>query len=167
VNGNQNDNSAADAGAAYVYFRIGTNWSSQAYLKASNTGTGDGFGYNVAVWGNEIVIGAPYEASSATGLEGNQADDSAADAGAAYWFDRTGMTWSQFAYLKASNTDAGDNFGMKVAIWRNTIVVGALNEASNATGVNGDQGDNSAPGAGAVYVFRPWYAFLPIVTSGS
>ncbi len=44
MNGNQADNSAADAGAAYVFVRSGTTWSQQAYLKASNTGADDYFG---------------------------------------------------------------------------------------------------------------------------
>jgi hypothetical protein len=52
---------------------------------------------------------------------------------------------AQQAYLKASNTDAWDWFGSSVAVSGDTVVVGAFNEDSNATGVNGDQSDNSAP----------------------
>ena len=65
-------------------------------------------------------------------------------AGAVYVFVRDGTTWTQQAYLKASNTDMGDEFGASVAVSGETVVVGALNEASNATGINGDQSDNSA-----------------------
>ena len=36
----------------------------------------------------------------------------------------------------------------------NTLVVGAKSEASDATGVNGDQANNSAPNSGAAYVFK-------------
>ena len=61
--------------------------------------------------------------------------------------------WSQRAYLKASNAEAGDQFGSGVALAGNTVVVGALIEGSNATGVGGNQANNSAGGAGAVYVF--------------
>ena len=111
VNGNQSDNSAVDAGAAYVFVRSGTTWSQQAYLKASNTGAGDCFGCSVAVSGDTVVVGALGEDSNATGVNGNQSDNSAADAGAAYVFVRSGTTWSQQAYLKASNTGAGDLFG--------------------------------------------------------
>jgi len=60
---------------------------------------------------------------------------------------------AQQAYLKASNTDASDLFGFCVAISADTVVVGAFGESSNATGVNGNQSDNSAPAAGAAYVF--------------
>ena len=80
----------------------------QAYLKASNTGASDYFGYSVAVSGDTVVVGAISEASNATGVNGNQSDNSAPDSGAAYVFVRSGTNWSQQAYLKASNTGAGD-----------------------------------------------------------
>jgi hypothetical protein len=153
VNGNQADNSAADAGAAYVFTRSGSTWSQQAYLKASNTDAGDRFGAAVAVSGDTLVVGAWKESSNATGVGGNQADNSASQAGAAYVFTRSGSTWSQQAYMKASNTDAGDNFGYAVAISGDTLVVGAPGESSSATGVGGDQADNSAAVAGAAYLF--------------
>jgi len=153
VNGNQGDNTAVDSGAAYVFVRSGTTWTQQAYLKASNTGAGDAFGRSVAVSGDTVVVGAFHEDSSATGVNGNQADNSAIDAGVAYVFSRSGTTWSQQAYLKASNTEAGDRFGNSVAVSGDTVVVGAFHEASSATGVNGNQGDNTAVDSGAAYVF--------------
>jgi hypothetical protein len=160
VNGNQSNTSSVDAGAAYVFVRSGTNWTQQAYLKASNTKLSNSdatksayFGGSVAVAGDTIVVGADYEDSNATGVNGDQSDHSALGAGAAYVFVRNGTNWAQQAYLKASNTDAGDNFGTSVAVSGDTVVVGASNEHSNATGVNGDQSDNSAIEAGAAYVF--------------
>jgi len=60
----QADNSAGDSGAAYVFVRTGGVWSQQAYLKASNTGTGDLFGVSVAVWGDRVVVGARREDSN-------------------------------------------------------------------------------------------------------
>jgi len=153
VNGNGADNSAFESGAAYVFVRSGGVWSQQAYLKASNTGAMDNFGYSVAISGDTVVVGAISEDSSATGVNGNQADNSASNSGAAYVFVRSGGVWSQQAYLKASNTGAGDNFGVSVSVSGDTVVVGAHGEGSNATGVNGNQADNSASGAGAAYVF--------------
>ena len=153
VNGDQNNNNAGSAGAAYVFVRDGTTWTQQAYLKASNTGVGDQFGYSVAVSNDTIVVGAKWEDSAATGINGDQNDNSAQGAGAAYVFVRDGTTWEQQAYLKASNTDADDNFGYPVAVSNDTIVVGAWPEDSAATGVNGDQNNNSAVDAGAAYVF--------------
>ena len=93
--------------------------------------------------------------SSDTDVNGNQADNSASAAGAAYVFVRDGSgNWSQQAYLKASNTDADDRFSGSVAIAGDTVVVGAQREGSNATGVNGNQADDSAGSSGAVYVFN-------------
>ena len=153
VNGDQTNNLAPDSGAVYVFIRTGNTWSQQAYIKASNTGTGDWFGQSVAISGDTLVVGATSEDSNATGVGGNQTDDSASVAGAAYVFTRSGTTWSQQAYLKASNTGAGDAFGNTVAISGDTLVVGSYDEDSNATGINGSQSDNSASNAGAAYVF--------------
>ena len=77
-----------------------------------------------------------------------------ASAGAAYFFARTGGTWSQRAYVKASNTSPDALFGQALALSATTLAVGAPGDASNATGVNGDQADVSSSQAGAVYVFR-------------
>src|SRR5262245_12168535 len=154
VNGNQANSSANASGAAYVFVRNGSNWTQQAYLKASNTGAVDNFGDSaVATDGDTIVIGAPQEDSSATGVNGNQSDNSATDSGAAYVFVRSGTNWSQQAYLKASNTGAGDRFGTSAAVSGDTIVIGAGLENSSATGVNGNQNDKSALHSGAAYVF--------------
>jgi len=153
VNGDQSARGANEAGAAYVFVRSGTTWSQQAYLKASNTGADDEFGISVALSGDTAVIGAWGERSSATGVDGDQTNNSAVNSGATYVFVRGGGgDWSQQAYLKASNTDAYDYFGKSVAVSGNWIVVGAPEEDSDATGVNGDQG-NSAFNAGAGYVF--------------
>jgi hypothetical protein len=123
------------------------------YLKASNSGALDNFGYTVAMSGDTVVVGVPYEDSAGTGVNGDQSDNSATNAGAAYVFVRSGATWSQQAYLKASNTEAGDVFGHAVAMSGDTVVVSAFLEDSNATGVNGTQSDNSAAVAGAAYIF--------------
>jgi hypothetical protein len=214
VNGDQSDNSATNAGAVYVFVRQGTNWSQQAYLKASNTEPlrgsedpiyGDAFGISVALEGDTLVVGAYLEDSNATGVNGNQNDNSSSHSGAAYVFVRDGTNWSQQAYLKPSNTYFSYRFGYAVAISGDTIIVGApradINwgaayvfvrdgtnwsqqahlaasnlgdrdlfgaalgisgdtiivgapwEDSNATGVDGNQTNNSALDSGAAYMF--------------
>jgi hypothetical protein len=165
VNGNQNDNSVDGSGAAYVFVRNGANWVQQAYLKASNPSMSAEFGHAVAISGdgNTIVVSAFWDPSKATGVNGDQNDQSIPQAGAAYVFTRRGAAWSQQAYLKASNTGEagtadtfgnGDQFGFSVAISDdgNTIAVGAHSEDSN--GINGNQADNSMELAGAVYVYN-------------
>ncbi len=129
----------------------------QAYLKASNPDSCDYFGFSVAVSADTVVVGAPGESSNATGVNGIQSDNSAETAGAAYVFVRNGASWSQQAYLKASNTDVNDLFGCSVAVSGDTVVVGACNEDSGATGANGSQGNDLHYGLdsdpGAVYAF--------------
>src|SRR5258707_385329 len=93
----------------------------------------------------------PTESSSAVGVNGNENDNSAPIAGAAYAFVRNGTNWTQQAYLKASNTEAYDEFGARAAVSGDTVVVGAFSESSNAAGVNGNQNDNSASASGAAY----------------
>jgi len=158
ANGVQTDNSTGNAGAAYVFTRDNAGvWTQQAYVKASNTGSGDHFGLDLALSGdgNTLAVSAQLEDSAATGIDGAQGDDSAANAGAVYVFARdSANVWTQQAYVKASNTDAIDHFGKSVVLADegNTMAMGARAEDSAATGVHGDQLDNSAVAAGAVYV---------------
>ncbi|MBK9306700.1 MAG: cadherin-like beta sandwich domain-containing protein [Nitrospira sp.] len=161
INGNQANDSMSFAGAVYVFTRSGTTWTQQAYVKASNTGTGDRFGSSIALSGDTLAVGAPTEDGNGTGA--NPPDSGTiVDSGAAYVFTRSGTTWSQQAYIKTSNTGGLDQFGWKVALDGDTLIVSAANEQvtidlgedSVATGINGNQSDNSATDSGAAYVFR-------------
>ncbi|HEY4365701.1 MAG TPA: Calx-beta domain-containing protein [Steroidobacteraceae bacterium] len=157
INGNETDSGAVGAGAVYVFTRTDNGWSQQAYVKASNTEALDRFGYGLALSadGNTLAVGAYGEASAATGINGDETDNSTNGAGAVYVFTRTSNTWSQQAYVKASNPGASDGFGTALALSADgyTLAVSAPSEASAATGINGDEIDNSTNGAGAVYVF--------------
>ena len=152
----QLNNSAANAGAVYMFSRNGITWSQKAYVKASNTGSGDLFGKALAISGdgNTLAVGAPGEASDAEGVDLDQQNELKANAGAVYVFSYNGATWSQQAYVKASNTDSNDYFGSALAISYNgnTLAVGAYGEDSNAQG-SSPQTNNSTETAGAVYVF--------------
>lgn len=157
INGDQSDNSSDGSGAAYVFVRDAGVWSQQAYVKASNTDANDSFGIAVTLSadGNTLAVASYFEDSAATGIDGDQADNSAIHSGAVYVYSRSGSAWTQQAYLKASNAQAGDQFGEIVALSAdgNTLAVGAPQEDSNAIVINGDQADNSADGSGAAYVF--------------
>ena len=154
------DNSATDAGAAYVFLRSGTSWSQQAYLKAPNAEAGDVFGGSVAISGDTILVGARWEASNQTSITNGataSSNNSISQAGAAYVFIRSGTSWSQQAYLKAPNPSSGDNFGFALALDGDTAAVGAYAEDSIQTTItnSGDAStDNSVTDAGAVYVFK-------------
>ena len=153
VNGTDNNNSH-QSGAAYIFTRANNTWSPKAYLKASNPGEQDAFGYSVAISGDTIAVGSLQEGSSTTGIN-STSDNNAPNSGAVYVFVRnsTNNTWSPQAYLKASNTGGNDFFGRSVAVSGNYVVTGAVGEASNAMGVNGNQSDNTNPYSGAAYVF--------------
>lgn len=157
VNGNQADRSALNSGAVYIYTRKGDAWAQQAYIKASNAHEGARFGSAIALSrdGNTMAVGAYLEDSGVSGINGDQADHSKYGSGAVYIFTRSGAAWSQQAYLKASNPGEGHQFGFALSFNADatTLAVSAMQEGSKATGVNGNQADNSAPGAGAVYVF--------------
>ncbi len=157
INGDESNNSATSSGAAYVFTRTDSVWSQQAYVKASNTGSNDWFGYSLSLSGdgNTLAVGAAAEESNSTGINGEESNNSATNSGAAYVFTRTDSVWSQQAYIKASNTDSSDSFGFSTSLNfdGNTLAVAAHGEDSQATGINGDQSDNIAGGSGAVYVF--------------
>ncbi|MBK8170954.1 MAG: hypothetical protein IPK60_11510 [Sandaracinaceae bacterium] len=157
VGAGQADNSGFLVGAVYIYTRAGAVWTQQAYVKASNSATDAGFGMSISLSsnGDTLVVSAPRERSNATGINGNQADQSNAFAGAAYVFTRSGSTWTQQAYIKASNTGFSDRFGsnVRLAADGDTLAVSAYDEGSNSPGIGGDQSNNGATGSGAVYIF--------------
>ncbi len=107
----------------------------------------------MALFGDTLVVGAREEDSNAT-VGGNQGSNSASNSGAVYVFRRDDTSWAQEQYVKASNTDKDDLYGTAVALSEDTLVVGAAREDSFATGINGNQTDNSAANAGAVYLYQ-------------
>jgi len=113
------DNIGADQGAAYAFVRIGTLWSQQAKLLASDGAPADQFGWSVAVAGDTAVVGAHLN------------DEKGSDAGAAYTFVRSGSSWPQQAKLLASDGASPDHFGESVAVAGDTAVVGAPFDAIN------------------------------------
>jgi hypothetical protein len=87
------------SGAAYVFVRHGTTWSTQAFLKASNTKASTEFGRAVAVSGETVVVGSHQESSAATGVNGDDIYECSMgvsfnctpDSGAAYVFTGLGV----------------------------------------------------------------------------
>jgi hypothetical protein len=153
VGGNQSNNTASGSGAAYVFERAsGGGWTQRAYIKASNTGTNDGFGYAVAVAGDWLVVGAPNEDSAATGVGGAQTDNARPESGAAYLYSRNGTgDWAQELYIKSANADTNDYFGRTVLFDGAGLFLGAPFEDSGS-GI--DPANNLASASGAVYVIE-------------
>ena len=157
IDGDGTNDLAANSGAVYVFYKATSSWVQQAYLKSSNSEANDEFGgfgaIDVSEDGNTIAIGALKDDSGETGIGGTGTNNTSVDAGSAYIYTRSGSTWQQSEYIKASNAEAGDNFG-KLSLSGDglTLVVSAFKEDSSSTGINSTQ-NNSATDAGAIYIF--------------
>lgn len=151
-------NSAALSGAVYVYRKTNGIWNEVAYLKAPNADDKDEFGYAIALSGdgNTLAVSTINEASSATGIDGNQLDNLAPASGAVYVYVNGGSSWQSQAYIKSSNSNLVDSFGFSVSLDSDgtTLLVGAPGESSSAQSINGDETDNTGSLSGAAYVFE-------------
>jgi FG-GAP repeat/Bacterial Ig-like domain (group 1) len=102
-----------DQGSATVFVRSGGAWTQQQKLTASDGAANDRFGWSVALAGDTLVVGAPFD------------DVGASNQGSAYVFVRSGGVWTQQAKLTASDGAADDVFGDSVALAGDTLVAGA------------------------------------------
>lgn len=118
----------------------------EVYVKASSPVAGDEFGTSVSLSssGSTLAVGATF----------------AGTGGTAYRITNTG-TWaggiaSRWA-IAPSGSDAGDQFGYTLSLSADAgkMAVGAKGEDSSATGVNGDQADDSEGDSGAAYIHTP------------
>jgi hypothetical protein len=109
-----------DQGSAHVFIRIGTDWSHQATLTATNGDANDSFGESVSIYGDVAVAGAP--------AYGSDADNE--DMGAVYLYRRTGTNWSSgnFIFLPLHNVEnaINDRFGGSVCITADYLLIGAI-----------------------------------------
>lgn len=113
-------------GSAYVFRVLGTGWSQEAQKAASDGAGGDRLGSSVALSGDTAVVGAPGDDVGAN-----------SDQGSAYVFVRSGAGWTEQGHLFATGGAVGDNFGVSVSIYRDTVIVGA---DKHDPGGNADQG---------------------------
>jgi len=159
IDGDEADNSAMDAGAVYVFRDLGgPAWMQEAYIKPSNTDAGDEFGSDLALStaGDRLAVGAPFESSGSSGINGDGFNNGAATSGAAYVFERSGSAWSQHSYLKAMSPDPADEFGFSLDLNAagDVLAVGATREDGILRGVDVDQANNGSVNTGAAYVFE-------------
>ncbi len=130
-----------DVGVIYLFNRDANGaWVQEASVVPADLAADVGFADAIDIDGDTLAVGAKWHGNPSTG--------------AVYVFSRTAPgTWVQDVLLVAENGGANDSFGENVAVDGDTLVVGATNEASSATGIDGDGSDNSAPESGAAYVF--------------
>lgn len=103
----------AGGGAAYWFNRDGDEWSEAQILAGADTEAGDRLGTSLAGETDWLVVGSTGD------------DDRGDDAGAAYLFQLGGGGWAEVEKLTASDGEAGDEFGMSVALSGGTIAIGA------------------------------------------
>ncbi|MDH5378904.1 MAG: FG-GAP repeat protein, partial [Gammaproteobacteria bacterium] len=134
INSTPNDDlSPSSVGAVYVFTRTGTSWAQEAYIKSSNPGSNDNFGYAVDLSGDTLAVGAWGEEGTSSGVGGNPALTGSASAGAVFIFTRSGSTWSPQEYIKAKTTSSSERFGWSVSLDKDTLVVGAPGEKAAST----------------------------------
>lgn len=142
-------------GQVFLFELADGTWKAAAPLVAPYPADADLYGGAMARIGNTLVIGANGESSGAQGIAGDPSRTDAYQAGAAFMYTTTdGRTWLRTTYLKAANPDAGDCFGVAIALTDSRIFVAAPYEGSASRMINGDGNNNGAEKSGAVYVFR-------------
>lgn len=122
------------AGKAYVYRYNGASWVHEQTLTAPDGSANDIFGRSVAISGDTIAVAAPRDE--------NVGFPTGHNAGSAYVFTRSGVTWTQEQKLTAGDSGAGDLLGLPVSLSGDVVVAG--------TGLHDSEGAD----AGAAYVFR-------------
>ena len=117
----------------------------QAYLKASNTDAGDGFGFRWRCRATRWSSGHRKRTATPPGSTATRATTAQTPPARPMSSCAAARPGPSRPTSKPPTPTTCDWFGYSVAVSGDTVVVGAYGEDSNATGVNGDQSDNSAP----------------------
>jgi hypothetical protein len=105
----------------------------------------DGFGYSAAIHGDTLVVSAPGTPLPDKLVETTIGEISAGGlAGAIYVFRREGDAWMEGMKLTPADGEAGDQFGLRIALSEDTLVVSAPYKWTHS-------GGNAA---GVVYIFK-------------
>lgn len=128
------DEKATDAGAAYIFKKLGNKWIQQSKLMASDGKDyhrfANGFANSISISGNYAIIGVSGD------------DVNGFSSGSAYIFKQHNRNWIEQAKLVPSDGAAVDLFGQTASIHGEYAIIGAEGDD--------DFGDRS----GSAYVFR-------------
>lgn len=116
-------------GSAAIFRYNGIDWFQEKTLFGPALSANDRFGYDVAIDGDLVAIGAPYD------------DDAANDGGAVHLYRFNGSNWVFEATLVAPTPGAFDEFGAAVDVHGDRVIVGARND------------DDRGLDAGAAFVY--------------
>ncbi|MFY0631875.1 MAG: T9SS type A sorting domain-containing protein [Flavobacteriaceae bacterium] len=133
-----------NAGVVYI-FKLNNSgeWIETDRINASEFDEDDYFGESVGLYEDRLIVGAYYEDEDET--ESNTLEN----AGSAYVFERNpDESWSQIQKIVASDREAFDNFGISVAIYGESFMVGAMREGHD------ENGDNYIVRSGSIYAHQ-------------
>jgi hypothetical protein len=122
VGAGSDDDLGSASGSAYVFHRVGSAWSQQAKLTATDGAAGDRFGDAVGIAGDLVLVGSRLD-NNAGGI----------DSGSACAFARTGSAWSQVIQLLAGDGANYDYFGTSVALSGEAALVGSFRDDDNGS----------------------------------
>lgn len=131
------DTTASNSGALYVFTGSGSSWSQQSgVLKSNSANQNDQLGGYYGDYDHQLDISN----DGNTIIVGEQNSHQGSNTGNAHIFVRSGTSWSRQATLASSDIETSDHFGYHVAISGDgdTVAIGAPRHNSNE---------------GAVYVF--------------
>ena len=130
VSAHRDSENGYESGSAYIFRRVGNDWSKEAKLTASDAAELDHFGRSVALSGDVAVVGSVDD------------DENGTNSGSVYVFLRSVFAWTEIAKLTALDGSADDAFGFSIAISGHTLVVGAHRD------------DDKGSGSGSAHVFK-------------
>lgn len=108
-----NHSTFSQPGEAFIFKRSGTTWTEEQRLQASDAASNDLFGTDVRmVSDTEVLISAPGKYLS--GLF---------DAGAVYYFTRSGTTWTQQQRITTTPIVEDDRFGQNIEAKGDTAII--------------------------------------------
>lgn len=115
------DTAATDSGAVHIYQFTGASWVPFQTIKAGDAGAQDYFGLSVALDGQQLLVGAPYD------------NDNGADSGSVYVFAFDNGSWIQQEKIRAGDGSDNHLYGYSLDISRKYAVVGAANDNQHGT----------------------------------
>ncbi len=122
------DDFGSDSGSIYTFVWDGNSWI-ETKLLPSDGGSFDGFGIDVDISGDRIVVGSNYD------------DDNGTNSGSIYLFDWVVNTWVE-TKITASEGSGADYYGSSVGVSGDIIAVGAIGD------------DDNGNGSGSMYVYQ-------------
>ncbi len=118
IGANKANDNGYKSGAAYIFRYDGSDWVQQAKLLASD-------GVELATFGNNVAIS---ENDNAAFIGAPGRDTSGYTAGSVYVFEFEGGQWLERRKLVASDATHGDHFGHSLALYGETLVIGAYGD---------------------------------------